>query len=49
MQYLHKRNIGYFIEVDNIYITRGLEVRIRGFKASYQVVVWVDTKDKKEA
>jgi len=30
-QYLHKRNIGYFIEMENIYITRGLEVRIKGF------------------
>lgn len=30
-QYLHKQNVGYFIQIENIFITKGLEVRIRGF------------------
>jgi len=44
MQSLHKLNICYYIELDNIFITRDLEVKIRGFKNSYQVVSWVNYK-----
>ncbi len=44
MQYLHKLSIAYYIEADNLYITRGLEVRIRGFYRSYKVNAWIDTK-----
>lgn len=31
VQYLHKKKVGYFIHIDNMFITRGLEIRVRGF------------------
>ena len=47
-QYLHKLNIVFFLQPDNIFITRGLEVKIRGFRRSYRVEKWVDSKDAKK-
>ena len=47
-QYLHKLNIVYFLQPENIFITRGLEVKIRGLRRSYRVDKWVDSKDAKK-
>ena len=40
--HLHKRKIAFFIQTDNLFITRGLEVRVRGFKNAYKVTDWVE-------
>jgi hypothetical protein len=48
MQYLHKLNIGYFIHFDNLFVTRGLEIRVRGFKRAYKVAAWVDNRKEGE-
>lgn len=45
VQYLHKKKIGYFIHIDNVLITRGLEIRVRGFEKAYNVPGdWIDSK-----
>ena len=44
MQYLHKRKVGYFIHIDNVFITRGLELKIRGFEKAFTAAEWVDSK-----
>ncbi len=38
MQYLHKRKIQFFITIDNVFISRGLEVKIRGFEKAYTIL-----------
>ena len=40
LQYLHKQGIAYFIEPENIFVTKGIEVKIRGFYRSYEVMKW---------
>lgn len=48
IMYLHKLCLGYFIQLENIYITRGLEIRICGFKRCYKVAEWSETKKPEE-
>ncbi len=40
MQYLHKKNIGYFIELQNIYVERKMQVKVRNFTKAYIVKKW---------
>ena len=40
MQYMHKKGVIYFIQLDNIFVTRGLDVRVRGLYRSFKVKEW---------
>lgn len=48
MQFLHKRSIGYFIELSNISVTKKCIVKIRNFRNAYSQDNWNDQKTKEE-
>ena len=44
LQFCHKKLVGCCLEMSNLFVTRGLELRVRGFKRSWTVPVWMDSK-----
>ena len=47
LEYLHKNDIGYFLDFEDIYITIQGTVKIKNFTSAYSVTCWDETKSNK--
>lgn len=49
MHFLHRMKIAFFVQIENLFLTRNLELRVRVFRLAYQVVEWVEGRKENEA
>jgi hypothetical protein len=48
LQFFHKQGLAYFVQLDNLFVTRGVEVRVRGFARSHRVTEWTEVRKDQE-
>ena len=48
VQYLHNKRVAYFVQLENIFVSKALEIKIRGLYRSYRVKEWSEGNKETE-